>query len=151
LEEVMVNVGLKTFILKKEEIKRKWFLVDAKDKNLGRLCTEIARILRGKNKPTYTPHLDCGDFVIVINADKIKVTGNKLKGKNYYRHSGYVGNLKVISLEKMMEKSPEFVIRNAVRGMLPNNILGRQILKKLKIYKGENNPHNAQKPEKIDL
>jgi len=147
----MVNVGLKTFILKKEEIKRKWFLVDAKDKNLGRLCTEIARILRGKNKPTYTPHLDCGDFVIVINADKIKVTGNKLKGKNYYRHSGYVGNLKVISLEKMMEKSPEFVIRNAVRGMLPNNILGRQILKKLKIYKGENNPHNAQKPEKIDL
>jgi len=101
----MVNVGLKTFILKKEEIKRKWFLVDAKDKNLGRLCTEIARILRGKNKPTYTPHLDCGDFVIVINADKIKVTGNKLKGKNYYRHSGYVGNLKVISLEKMMEKS----------------------------------------------
>lgn len=147
----MVNVGLKTFILKKEEIKRKWFLVDAKDKNLGRLCTEIARILRGKNKPTYTPHLDCGDFVIVINADKIKVTGNKLKGKNYYRHSGYVGNLKVISLEKMMEKSPEFVIRNAVRGMLPHNILGRQILKKLKIYKGENNPHNAQKPEKIDL
>jgi len=147
----MVNVGLKTFILKKEEIKRKWFLVDAKDKNLGRLCTEIARILRGKNKPTYTPHLDCGDFVIVINADKIKVTGNKLKGKNYYRHSGYVGNLKVISLEKMMEKSPEFVIRNAVRGMLPHNILGRQILKKLKIYKGENNPQNAQKPEKFDL
>jgi large subunit ribosomal protein L13 len=147
----MVNVGLKTFILKKEEIKRKWFLVDAKDKNLGRLCTEIARILRGKNKPTYTPHLDCGDFVIVINADKIKVTGNKLKGKNYYRHSGYVGNLKVISLEKMMEKSPEFVIRNAVRGMIPHNILGRRILKKLKIYKGENNPHSAQKPEKIDL
>jgi len=151
LEEVMVNVGLKTFILKKEEIKRKWFLVDAKDKNLGRLCTEIAKILRGKNKPTFTPHLDCGDFVIVINADKVKVTGNKLKGKKYYRHSGYIGNLKVTTLEKMMEKSPEFVIRNAVRGMIPHNILGRQILKKLKIYKGENNPHSAQKPEKIDL
>ncbi|MDD5622781.1 MAG: 50S ribosomal protein L13 [Actinomycetota bacterium] len=147
----MVNVGLKTFNLKKEEIKKKWFLVDAKDKNLGRLCTGIARILRGKNKPTFTPHLDCGDFVIVINADKIKVTGNKLKNKNYYRHSGYVGNLKVTSLEKKMEKSPEFVVRNAVKGMLPHNILGKKILKKLKIYKGENNPHNVQKPEKIDL
>lgn len=147
----MVKPGLKTFNLKKEEINKKWFLVDAKDKNLGRLCTGIARILRGKNKPTFTPHLDCGDFVIVINADKIKVTGNKLKHKNYYRHSGYVGNLKVTSLEKMMEKSPEFVIRNAVKGMLPHNILGKKIIKKLKIYKGENNPHNVQKPEKIDL
>ena len=147
----MVNVGLKTFNLKKEEIKKKWFLVDAKDKTLGRLCTGIARILRGKNKPTFTPHLDCGDFVIVINADKIKVTGNKLKHKNYYRLSGYVGNLKVTSMEKMMEKSPEFVIRNAVKGMLPHNILGKKIIKKLKIYKGENNPHNVQKPEKIDL
>ena len=110
----MVNVGLKTFNLKKEEIKRKWFLVDAKDKILGRLCTEVASVLRGKNKPTFTPHLDCGDFVIVINADKIKVTGDKLEGKKYYRHSGYVGNLKVTNLGKMMEKSPEFVIRNAV-------------------------------------
>ena len=147
----MVKPGLKTFNLKKEEIEKKWFLVDAKDKNLGRLCTGIAKILRGKNKPTFTPHLDCGDFVIVINADKIKVTGNKLKNKNYYRHSGYVGNLKVTSLEKMMEKSPEFVLRNAVKGMLPHNILGKKIIKKLKIYKGENNPHVVQKPEKIDL
>lgn len=147
----MVKPGLKTFNLKKEEIEKKWFLVDAKDKNLGRLCTGIAKILRGKNKPTFTPHLDCGDFVIVINADKIKVTGNKLKNKNYYRHSGYVGNLKVTSLEKMMEKSPEFVLRNAVKGMLPHNILGKKIIKKLKIYKGENNPHAVQKPEKIDL
>jgi large subunit ribosomal protein L13 len=147
----MVKAGLKTFNLKKEEIKKKWFLIDAKDKNLGRLSTQIARILRGKNKPTFTPHLDCGDFVIVINADKIKVTGNKLKNKNYYRHSGYVGNLKVTSLEKMMEKSPEFVLRNAVKGMLPHNILGKKVLKKLKIYKGENNPHDVQKPEKIDL
>ena len=147
----MVKAGLKTFNLKKEEIKRKWFLVDAKDKTLGRLCTEIAVILRGKNKTTFTPHLDCGDFVIVINADKIKVTGNKLKNKNYYRHSGYVGNLKVTNMEKMMEKSPEFVLRNAVKGMLPHNILGKKILRKLKIYKGENNPHDVQKPEKIDL
>ncbi len=147
----MVNVGLKTFNLKKEDIKRKWFLVDAAGKNLGRLCTEIAKILRGKDKPTFTPHLDCGDFVVVINAGKIKVTGNKLAGKNYYRHSGYVGNLKVTSLGEMMEKSPETVIRKAVKGMLPHNILGRKILKKLKIYKGEKNPHGAQKPEKIDL
>lgn len=147
----MVKPGLKTFNLKKEEIKKKWFLIDAKDKNLGRLCTGIAKILRGKNKPTFTPHLDCGDFVIVINADKVKVTGNKLKNKNYYRHSGYVGNLKVTSLEKMMEKSPEFVLRNAVKGMLPHNILGKKIIRKLKIYKGENNPHAVQKPEKIDL
>ena len=147
----MVRVGLKTFNLKKEEIKRKWFLVDADGKNLGRLCTEIAKILRGKNKPTFTPHLDCGDFVVVINADKVKVTGNKLAGKNYYRHSGYVGNLKVVSLEEMMKKSPESVIRNAVRGMLPHNTLGRKILKKLKIYRGSRTPHRAQKPEKIDL
>jgi large subunit ribosomal protein L13 len=146
-----VRVGLKTFNLKKEEIKRKWFLVDAEDRNLGRLCTEIAKILRGKNKPTFTPHLDCGDFVVVINADKVKVTGNKLAGKNYYRHSGYIGNLKSISLDEMMKKSPETVIRNAVRGMLPHNILGRKILKKLKIYRGNKNPHKSQKPEKIDL
>jgi large subunit ribosomal protein L13 len=146
-----VRLGLKTFNLKKEEIKRKWFLVDAEDKNLGRLCTGIAKILRGKNKPTFTPHLDCGDFVVVINADKIKVTGNKLAGKNYYRHSGYIGNLKSTSLEEMMKKSPETVIRNAVRGMLPHNILGRKCLKKLKIYRGNKNPHKSQKPTKIDL
>src|SRR4030065_1225319 len=147
----MVNVGLKTFILKNEEIERKWYLIDARDKNLGRLCTGIARILRGKNKPTFTPHLDCGDFVVVINADKIKVTGNKLEDKKYYRHSGYVGNLKVTNLKNKMEKSPEFVIRNAVKGMLPHNILGRKILKKLKIYKGDENIHSTHKPQKIEL
>jgi large subunit ribosomal protein L13 len=147
----MVNVGLKTYNLKNEEIEKKWYLIDAKDKNLGRLCTEVAKILRGKNKPSFTPHLDCGDYVIIINADKIKVTGNKLEDKKYYRHSGYVGNLKVTNLEKMLEKSPEFVIRNAVKGMLPHNILGREILKKLKIYRGEKNIHIAQKPQKIDL
>src|SRR3989304_1649904 len=135
----MVKVGLKTFNLKKEEIKRKWVLVDAKDKNLGRLCTEIAKILRGKNKPTFTPHLDCGDFVIVINADKIKVTGNKLKNKNYYRHSGYVGNLKVTSLEKMMEKSPAFARRHAVKGRQPHKTVRENVFTALSIYKGENN------------
>lgn len=147
----MVRVGLKTFNLKKEEIKRKWFLIDAEGKTLGRLCTGIAKILRGKDKPTFTPHLDCGDYVVVINADKVKVTGNKLAGKKYYRHSGYVGNLKVRNLEEMMKKSPETVIANAVRGMLPHNILGRKIFRKLKIYRGNVSPHKAQKPEKIDL
>jgi large subunit ribosomal protein L13 len=146
-----VRTGIKTFNLKKEEIKRKWFLVDAEGKNLGRLCTGIAKILRGKNKPTFTPHLDCGDFVVVVNADKIKVTGNKLAGKKYYRHSGYIGNLKSTSLEEMMKKSPDAVIREAVGGMLPHNILGRKMLKKLKIYRGSKNPHKSQKPAKIDL
>jgi len=148
----MVTLGTKTFNLKKEEIERKWFVADATNQILGRFAVEIAKRLRGKNKPTFSPHLDCGDFVIVINADKIKVTGgNKLKDKKYYRHSGYVGNMKETTLEKMMEKKPEFVIMNAVRGMIPHNILGRRVLKKLKIYKGAEHPHTAQKPEIIDL
>ncbi len=148
----MVTVGAKTFNLKREEIKRKWYVVDATDKILGRLATEIAVKLRGKDKPTFTPHVDCGDFIIIINAEKIKVKGgNKLEDKKYYRHSGYVGNLKVTSLEKMLEKNPEFVIRNAVRGMIPHNILGRIVLRKLKVYSGPDHPHKAQNPEKIDL
>ncbi len=148
----MVNVGTKTFNLKREEIKRKWYVVDARDKILGRLATEIAKKLRGKDKPTFTPHVDCGDFIIIINAEKIKVKGgNKLEDKKYYRHSGYVGNLKVTSLKKMLEKKPEFVIRNAVRGMIPHNILGRIVLRKLKVYSGPDHPHKAQNPEKIDL
>jgi large subunit ribosomal protein L13 len=152
MEEFMVTVGTKTFNLKKEEIKRKWYVVDATDKILGRLATEIAVKLRGKDKPTFTPHVDCGDFMIIINAEKIKVKGgNKLEDKKYYRHSGYVGNLKVTSLEKMLEKNPEFVIRNAVRGMIPHNILGRIVLRKLKVYSGPDHPHKAQNPEKIDL
>jgi len=152
MEEFMVTVGTKTFNLKKEEIKRKWYVVDATDKILGRLATEIAVKLRGKDKPTFTPHVDCGDFIIIINAEKIKVKGgNKLEDKKYYRHSGYVGNLKVTSLEKMLEKNPEFVIRNAVRGMIPHNILGRIVLRKLKVYSGPDHPHKAQNPEKIDL
>ncbi len=148
----MTILGTKTFNLKKEEIKRKWYIVDAEDQILGRLATEIAKKLRGKDKPIFTPHVDCGDFIIVINAEKIKVKGgNKLTDKKYYRHSGYIGNLKVTNLETMLEKKPEFVIKNAVRGMIPHNILGRMILKKLKVYKGPQHPHEAQQPEKIDL
>ena len=148
----MVTLGTKTFNLKKEEIERKWYVADATDQILGRFAAEIAKKLRGKDKPTFSPHLDCGDFIIVINAEKIRVKGgNKLEDKKYYRHSGYVGNLKETSLEKMLEKNPEFVIKNAVRGMIPHNILGRRVLKKLKVYKGAEHPHTAQKPEKLDL
>ena len=148
----MVNVGTKTFNLKREEIKRKWYVVDATDKILGRLATEIAKKLRGKDKPTFTPHVDCGDFIIIINAEKIKVKGgNKLEDKKYYRHSGYVGNLKETSLEEMLKKNPEFVIKNAVRGMIPHNTLGRIVLRKLKVYSGPDHPHKAQNPEIIDL
>jgi len=152
MEEFMVNVGTKTFNLKREEIKRKWYVVDATDKILGRLATEIAKKLRGKDKPTFTPHVDCGDFMIIINAEKIKVKGgNKLENKKYYRHSGYVGNLKETNLEEMLKKNPEFVIKNAVRGMIPHNTLGRIVLRKLKIYSGPDHPHKAQNPEIIDL
>jgi large subunit ribosomal protein L13 len=152
VEEFMVVVGAKTFNLKREEIKRKWYIVDATDKILGRLATEIAIKLRGKDKPTFTPHVDCGDFMIIINAEKIKVKGgNKLEDKKYYRHSGYVGNLKSTSLGEMLKKNPEFVIKNAVRGMIPHNTLGRIVLRKLKVYSGPDHPHKAQNPEKIDL
>ena len=148
----MVDVGTKTFNLKREEIKRKWYVVDATDKVLGRLSTEIAKKLRGKDKPTFTPHVDCGDFIIIINAEKIKVKGgNKLEDKKYYRHSGYVGNLKVTNLEEMLKKNPEFVIKNAIRGMIPHNTLGRIVLRKLKVYSGPDHPHKAQNPEIIDL
>ncbi len=148
----MVILGTKTFNLKKEEIERKWYVVDATGKVLGRFAAEIAKKLRGKDKPSFSYHLDCGDFIVVINAEKIRVKGgNKLKDKKYYRHSGYIGNMKVTNLETMLEKKPEFVIRNAVSGMIPHNILGRRILKKLKIYRGEEHPHSAQKPEKLEL
>ena len=148
----MVTLGTKTFNLKKEEIERKWYVADAAGQVLGRFAAEIAKKLRGKDKPTFSPHLDCGDFIIVINAERIRVKGgNKLEDKKYYRHSGYVGSLKETSLEKMLEKNPEFVIKNAVRGMIPHNILGRRVLKKLKVYKGAEHPHTAQKPEKLDL
>jgi len=147
----MVNVGLKTYNEKKENTEKKWYLVDAEGKILGKLAVEIAKILRGKNKPTFTPNVDCGDFVVVLNAEKIKVTGSKLSDKKYYRHSGYVGNLKVKNLEEMLAKHPERVIQKAVKGMIPHNRLGRQIIKKLKVYAGSKHPHEAQTPEKIDI
>ena len=147
----MVSVGSKTYSAKVENLEKKWFLIDAKGKNLGRLSTEIAKILRGKNKPIFTPHVDCGDYIIVINAREIKVTGNKLSGKMYYRHSGYVGNFKSTSLKEMIAKNSEFVLRNSIKGMLPHNTLSRQVIRKLKIYAGDTHPHEAQKPHKIEV
>ena len=147
----MVQAGIKTFSAKETDIEKKWYLIDAKGKTLGRLSTEIAKILRGKNKVIFTPHIDCGDFVIVINATGINYTGNKLEAKTYYRHSGYVGKLKSTSLSEMLTKHPEFVLRHAVKGMLHHNILGRHMLKKLKVYAGDKHPHEAQKPEKIEV
>jgi len=147
----MVQVGTKTYNAKKENIEKKWYLVDAKGKNLGRLSTRIAKILRGKDKVIFTPHVDCGDFVIVINAKDIDVTGDKKKKKIYYSHSGYVGNLKKKNLKTMLSKKPEFVIKNAVKGMLPHNILGRKQLKKLKVYAGNKHPHKSQKPIELEI
>ncbi len=142
---------MKTFMAKKGEIERKWYVVDASDKIVGRLATKIATILRGKHKPVYTPHVDIGDFVVVVNAEKIKFTGNKLDQKMYYRHTGYIGGLKERTAKEMLEKNPEEIIRHAVKGMLPKGRLGRKLLKKLKIYRGSNHPHEAQQPEKLEI
>ena|SRR5665647_2009824 len=147
----MVQVGNKTYSAKQSDMEKKWYLIDAKGKNLGRISTEIAKILRGKDKVIFTRNVDCGDFVIVINANGIVVTGDKLEEKNYYRHSGYVGNLKTIPMKDMLKKHPNFVLRNSVKGMLPHNILGRQGLRKLKIYSTDTHPHEAQKPQKIEI
>ena len=133
------------------EVRQEWYVVDATDKVLGRLSTEIARVLRGKHKPEYTPHVDVGDFVIVVNAEKVKVTGRKLDQKLYYRHTGYPGGLKSITLRRQLEKFPERVIEAAVKGMLPRGPLGRQMFKKLKVYAGPNHPHEAQQPELLAL
>ncbi|WP_456400214.1 50S ribosomal protein L13 [Mesoaciditoga sp.] len=141
----------KTYLAKKEEIQRKWYVVDATGKPLGRLAREIAVILRGKNKPTYTPHVDTGDFVVVINAEKVALTGNKLNDKFYYHHTGYMGNLRSMSAKDMLKKHPEDVVRLAVRGMMPKGVLGRHMLKKLKVYRGPEHPHTAQKPETLDI
>lgn len=141
----------RTFSAKKSEVEEKWWLVDAEGKVLGRMASEIARILRGKNKPIFTPHVDTGDFVIVINADKVRFTGNKLKGKVYYHHSGYIGGLKSITAEKLLEKKPTEVVRKAVKGMLPKNRIGRELLKKLKVYTGGEHPHQAQQPEILNI
>ncbi len=140
-----------TFIAKTAEIERKWYVVDATDKTLGRLASEVASVLRGKNKPIYTPFLDTGDFVIVINADKVKVTGKKLDQKLYRKHSDYVGGFKETTLRVMMDKKPEEVFRLAVKGMLPKNALGRKMLKKLHVYAGAEHNHQAQKPETLEF
>jgi len=145
------EILMKTYIPKKEEIVRKWWLIDARGKILGRLATQIAAILIGKNKPIYTPHLDLGDFVVVINARKIRVTGEKEKEKIYYHYSGYPGGLKKRTFEKLLEKKPEEIILRAVKGMLPKNKLRKKRLKRLKVYPDENHPHKAQKPEPVDL
>jgi len=142
---------MKSYIAKKESIDRKWLLVDAEEQILGRTASRIALILRGKHKPTYTPYVDTGDFVVVINAEKIKVTGKKETDKMYYRHSGYVGHLKKESLGVKREKKPEDILKIAVKGMLPKGPLGRQMLTKLKIYAGAEHPHSAQQPEAIDI
>ncbi|MBW2637444.1 MAG: 50S ribosomal protein L13 [Deltaproteobacteria bacterium] len=142
---------MKTYSAKTEEVSRDWYVVDASDKVLGRLAAEIAVRLRGKHKPIYTPHVDTGDFIVVVNADKITLTGNKLKQKIYYRHSGYPGGLKSTTAEKMREKKPENLLRIAVKGMLPKNRLGRQMLGKLKIYCGDEHPHNAQKTQILEM
>lgn len=140
----------KTFYPKEEDITRKWVLVDAKGKNLGRLATEISRLILGKHKPEYTPGVDVGDFVVVINAEQIQVTGKKMDDKYYYRESKYQGGLKKITLKNQLEKRPEFVIEHAVKGMLPHNRLGRKLNNKLKVYAGVNHPHQAQKPVPVE-
>ncbi len=142
---------MKTYMAKPKEIERKWHLVDAEDKILGRLASEIAHILRGKDKATYTPHLDTGDFVVVINASKIKLTGDKLAKKTWYRHSGYPGGLKEEKYEKVMESKPEKALLKAVKGMLPNSMLGAKQLKKLKVYANNEHPHAQQKPAKLEI
>ena len=142
---------MKTYALKAADISRKWYVVDAEGKTLGRLATEIATVLRGKHKPTFSPHLDNGDFVIVVNAGKIVVTGKKLHDKKYYRHSLYPGGLTERTLQQMLDKHPTRVIRLAVRGMLPKNRLGRAMMRKLKIYAQPTHPHQAQKPEPLEL
>jgi large subunit ribosomal protein L13 len=142
---------MKTFVAKKEEVQKKWYLIDARDQVLGRVATRVASILRGKNKPTFTPHIDMGDNVIVINAGQVRLTGTKSVKKAYYRHSGYPGGIKKTPFLEMMKKDPTFAVRNAVKGMLPHNRLGRKQLLNVKIYAGENHPHQAQKPEKIEL
>ncbi len=142
---------MKTFVAKEKEVSKKWYLVDAKDRVVGRIATQIAMRLRGKHKPIFTPHADTGDFVVVVNADKVILTGRKWDNKIYYRHTGYIGGLKQISAKKLLEKKPEDILRFAVRGMLPKNSLGRRQLKKLKIYAGSDHPHEAQQLEKWEI
>ncbi len=142
---------MKTFSAKPHEVERDWYLVNAQGKTLGRLASGIARRLRGKHKPEYTPHVDTGDYIVVVNAEKIRVTGTKLKDKIYHRHTGYVGNLKSETLRDKLKREPEQVLKLAVKGMMPRNPLGRQMLRKLKIVRGEDHPHGAQQPRPLEL
>ena len=142
---------MKTWNAKPGEIDRRWYVVDAEGQTLGRLATRIADALRGKRKPEYTPHIDTGDFIVVVNAEKIHVTGNKLEQKTYWRHSGYPGGIKSRTLAEMLERRPEEVIRKAVKGMLPRNRLARQQLRKLKVYAGPDHPHEAQRPKSLEV
>jgi large subunit ribosomal protein L13 len=142
---------MKTFVAKPESVKRDWYVVDAENKTLGRICTEIALRLRGKHKPEYTPHVDTGDYIIVINAEKVTVTGNKFKNKIYYAHSGFPGGLKSITFDKLQAKKPEMIIEKAVKGMLPKGPLGRAMYRKLKVYAGTEHNHAAQQPKVLDI
>src|SRR5690606_2427852 len=146
-----IKVAMKTFTAKNETVQRDWYVVDATGKTLGRLSAELARRLRGKHKPVYTPHVDTGDYIVVINAEKIHVTGNKLADKKYHRFTGYIGNLKTESLGQALERHPERVIETAVKGMLPKNPLGRAMYRKLKVYRGPEHPHAAQQPQPLDI
>ena len=142
---------MKTFSANKDAVERNWYLIDAKDKVLGRIAVEIARRLRGKHKPTYTPHADAGDFIVVVNAEKIALTGKKLDDKFYYRHTGYPGGIKSVTAGKLQQRKPGEILRVAVKGMLPKNTLGRMMLKKLKVYAGSDHPHEAQRPQPLEL
>jgi large subunit ribosomal protein L13 len=142
---------MKTYSAKPETVKRDWFVIDATDKTLGRLATEVARRLRGKHKPEYTPHVDTGDYIVIVNAEKVRVTGNKFTDKMYHHHTGYIGNLKSISFDKLQQKAPERIIEYAVKGMLPKNPLGRAMYRKLKIYAGGEHPHTAQQPQTLEI
>ena len=142
---------MKTFSAKAETVERDWFVVDADGKTLGRLATVVASRLRGKHKPEFTPHVDTGDYIVIVNAEKIAVTGNKAKGKIYYSHNGYPGGIKDITFEKLIEKAPERVLQSAVKGMLPRGPLGREMFRKLKVYVGADHPHTAQQPQTLEL
>lgn len=142
---------MKTISVREQDVQRDWYVIDAQGQTLGRLATRTAMILRGKHKPSFTPHVDCGDYVIIVNADKVHVTGQKMTQKRYYRHSGYLGGLKEVSLRDQLQTFPNRVLEAAVRGMLPKNRLGRRLFKKLKVYAGPEHPHQAQQPKSLDL
>ena len=148
---VLDSNSFKTLSLRKEDVDKKWLLVDATDQNLGRMCSNIAKILRGKHKPSFTPHVDCGDYIVVINASKVNLTGNKWENKTYISHSGYPGGQKIKTAQQVFDKNPSDLIEKAVKGMLPKNKLSNSVIKKLKVYKGESHPHSAQNPVKLEI